>query len=146
MNPRRWTPERPGFCSRGSTFSKAPLTLTFSWDGRIHRSDREPPRQRQRGRPLEMGEHMRRGGRGVAQDCAGDCAVLARRGFEDLRGPDVVDLGHNERQMEPRRDLAQLQVVGERHHRVMEGGVLREVVQRATPAIVKKRPQARLRR
>jgi hypothetical protein len=31
-----------------------------------------------------------------------------------------------------------LQVVGERHHRFMEGGVLSEVIQRATPAIVKK--------
>ena len=80
--------------------------------------------QRKRGRPFEMGAHMRRSGRGVAsQNRPRDRPVLADGGFEDLRGQNVADLRHDERQMEPRRQLAQLQVAGERHRRVMEGGV-----------------------
>ena len=42
----------------------------------------------------------------------------------------VADLRHDERQLQPRRKLAQLKIVGEPHHRVMERGVLLEIVAR----------------
>ena len=88
-----------------------------------------------------MGAHAaRRGFRVALEDRRGDRAVLADRGFEHLGGQDVADLRHDERQMQARRELAQLLVSGERHHRIMEGGVFGKIVRRLALAVVEDRP------
>ena len=88
-----------------------------------------PPRQRKSGGAFEMGAHARRRGFRVAiENCLRDGAVLLNRGLEHGWRQHIADLGHDERQLQPRRELAQLKIVGERHHRVMEGGVLLEIL------------------
>jgi hypothetical protein len=42
----------------------------------------------------------------------------------------VADRGHDERQLQPDRQIAQLNIVGKRHRRIVEGGVLLEMVAR----------------
>ena len=75
-----------------------------------------------------MGAHARRRGARVAlEDRPRDGAVLPNRSLEHRRRQDVADLGHDERQLQPRRQLAKLKIVGKRHHRIVEGGVLLEI-------------------
>ena len=131
-----------GFASGGDGLRSGEGRLLQQPPGRLLSfGRRRPPLERQRGGAFEMGADVRRSGRWVAsQNCVGDRAVLAHRGFEHLRGENVADLRHDERQMEPRRDLAQLQVAGERHCRVVEGGVLGEIIRCSALAIVEDLP------
>jgi hypothetical protein len=86
------------------------------------------PLERHRRGALEMRAHPRRRGFRIAcENRLGDGAMLLDRGFEHGRGQHIADLGHDERQLQPRRELAELKIVGKRHHRVVEGGVLLEI-------------------
>ena len=76
-----------------------------------------------------MGAHARRRGfRVVIENCLRDGAVLLHRRVEHGWRQHVADLGHDERQLQPRREIAKLKIVGQRHHRVVEGGVLLEIL------------------
>ena len=80
-----------------------------------------------------MGAHRRRGGRAVAvDDRLGDRAVLADRSAHHLDRQRAADLGHDQRQAQARRQLLQLLVAGEAHHRGVERGVLVEIGLHAT--------------
>ena len=72
----------------------------------------------------------RRGGRIALEDRLGDGAVFPDRRLEHGRRQHVADLRHDQRQLQPHRQLAQLKIVCERHHGVVEGGVFLEIIAR----------------
>ena len=78
-----------------------------------------------------MGAHPRRRGFRVSlDDRFRDCAMLLNGDFEHGLRQNVADLRHDERQLQPQRQIAELQIVGERHHGVVEGGVFLEIFAR----------------
>jgi hypothetical protein len=95
---------------------------------RLHRPVR-PPRERHRGGAFEMFAHAGCGGFRVAlEDRLGDGAMLPDRGLAHGWRQRVAYLGHDQRQLQARRQIAELEVIGERHHCVVEGGVLLEII------------------